>query len=340
MPASFADRLQRIRYHGLRLAGEGARIALGAGAAGAYRMTGRPEHALRRYGRLVRHVQAAREAIWPYRAMRRCLAGNPERAAAYGLDGVRPEGFLMFVGYGRSGHSLVGSLLDAHPEIVISHEVHALRFLHRGVPFDDVADAIKLNARVFHETGRSYTGYDYVVPGQWQGRYSRLRLLGDKKGNGTVRLIRRHPAVLDRLSETVPVPVTFIHVVRNPFDNIATKARRTNTSPAFAARSYFANAEAIAAMKARADIRVVDVYLDDLVAAPKDTLRRLLGELGIENIDEAYLDACAAIVFERPSRTGADLAWDETLVAEVRKRMAGYPFLRRFLKAPADEGAA
>ena len=30
--------------------------------------------------------------------------------------------FVLFVGFARSGHSIVGTLLDAHPDIVIAHE--------------------------------------------------------------------------------------------------------------------------------------------------------------------------------------------------------------------------
>src|SRR3989344_1389974 len=31
--------------------------------------------------------------------------------------------FILFVGYPRSGHSLIGSIMDAHPNIIIAHEV-------------------------------------------------------------------------------------------------------------------------------------------------------------------------------------------------------------------------
>jgi hypothetical protein len=33
--------------------------------------------------------------------------------------------FVLFVGYPRSGHSLIGSIMDAHPNIIIAHEVLA-----------------------------------------------------------------------------------------------------------------------------------------------------------------------------------------------------------------------
>ncbi|PSO51862.1 MAG: hypothetical protein BRC34_14235, partial [Cyanobacteria bacterium QH_1_48_107] len=40
--------------------------------------------------------------------------------------------YCMFIGYPRSGHSLVGSLLDAHPNIIIAHELNALNFVDMG----------------------------------------------------------------------------------------------------------------------------------------------------------------------------------------------------------------
>ena len=36
------------------------------------------------------------------------------------------ETFVMFIGYPRSGHSLVGALLDAHPEVIIAREYDIL----------------------------------------------------------------------------------------------------------------------------------------------------------------------------------------------------------------------
>jgi len=49
------------------------------------------------------------------------------RSTAALFDKVRT--YVMFVGYPRSGHSLIGSLLDAHPNVVIAHEMDALQFV-------------------------------------------------------------------------------------------------------------------------------------------------------------------------------------------------------------------
>src|SRR6185503_2841686 len=40
--------------------------------------------------------------------------------------------FCTFIGYPRSGHTLIGSLLYAHPNAIIADELDALRFLQAG----------------------------------------------------------------------------------------------------------------------------------------------------------------------------------------------------------------
>src|SRR5919108_3530136 len=46
--------------------------------------------------------------------------------------------YCLFVGHGRSGHSIVGSLIDAHPEAVVSDELDAARYIARGFLRDQV----------------------------------------------------------------------------------------------------------------------------------------------------------------------------------------------------------
>ena len=40
------------------------------------------------------------------------------------IDGVKT--FVFFIGYARSGSSIVASFMDAHPHAVVSHEVGVL----------------------------------------------------------------------------------------------------------------------------------------------------------------------------------------------------------------------
>ncbi|RKQ96838.1 sulfotransferase family protein [Kushneria sinocarnis] len=321
-----AKRRERAR----QLTGE---LARGAGWAlsGGWQLL-RQDHAaaLSDAARIVRGVQPARESMQSYRLVDRLLARSGPALADWCPDAQSPARFVFFVGYSRSGHSLVGSLLDAHPAVVIAHEMHALKHFHHGHDFERVVRAIKLNAMLFDYLGREYTGYDYQVPNQYQGRYEQLTVAGDKKGNGTLRLLRRHPELIDRLDSLLPVPFEFIHVIRNPWDNIATRARRTHTSLDAAARGYFANTDLMAQLKARYPDRVRDVYLDDLIADPRRELRALLEALGCTPVSDRYLDDCASIVFQKPSRTGDQVSWPPELADEVEGYLSRHDFLRRF----------
>ena len=54
-------------------------------------------------------------------------------------------------------------------------------------------------------------------------------MIGDKKGARTSLLINRDPSSIKQLKEiakNLGVPMKFIHIVGNPFDNIATMVLR------------------------------------------------------------------------------------------------------------------
>ena len=55
-----------------------------------------------------------------------------------------------------------------------------------------------------------------------------LQVIGDKKGTATSRLLLSagNIQVLEEMQGALRVPLKFIHVIRNPFDNIATKLLR------------------------------------------------------------------------------------------------------------------
>lgn len=99
--------------------------------------------------------------------------------------------FVFFIGYARSGHSLIGAVLDAHPEIMISN-YYPRNTIDR---WDDYKRKSKgrndsLKIRLFFDihsmsqfhamAGKRASSwscvaknhrYCYNVPGQWQGTY-------------------------------------------------------------------------------------------------------------------------------------------------------------------------
>lgn len=240
----------------------------------------------------------------------------------------------MFVGYPRSGHTLVGSLVDAHPNAVIAHELDVIAFLAAGFGRLQLYDLILRNNRAFTEMGHRWAGYDYAVDGQWQGRHDEMLVLGDKKGGRSTLRRQETPALLDRLRATVGVPVRLIHVVRNPYDNIASsharKGGRGKVTPRI--ERYFQLCDGVSEIKRRTDPQdILDVRLEQLTAAPVATLRVVMDFLGLEPTEE-YLTATAAKVFTSPKRSRHSIDWserDRTRIArgiETYEHLAGYTF--------------
>lgn len=87
----------------------------------------------------------------------------------YGHRYDQVEKFCLFVGYPRSGHSIVGALLNAHKDAVISHELKVLPLIVKGLSRDDIYSQIIARANWFNLRGNK-SNYKYGVPGQWQGR--------------------------------------------------------------------------------------------------------------------------------------------------------------------------
>lgn len=240
--------------------------------------------------------------------------------------------FCLFAGYGRSGHSLVGSLLDAHPDVVVAHEANALRLVAEGMGRDTLFETLLENSRRSFARQRRQSGYSYVVDGQWQGRYRTLRVIGDKSGGRTTKLIGR--TGLERFAAEVALPLRIVHQTRNPYDLIARRSlvRRDGVPK----RTL---AEAIADFAAMADVNaelirsgrhaVVTIRHEALIADPRGELARLCGFLEVEP-DPAYLDACAAIVYESPHRTRDDVSWSAQDRRAVDAVLARHELLRGY----------
>ena len=219
------------------------------------------------------------------------------------------EHFCLFIGYARSGHTLVATLLNAHPEVVIAHELDAVRFVRHGFRRAQLFALLLQRDQHFGRMGRTWSGYQYEVPGQFQGRIERLRVLGDKRARATVLQLARQPVLLDRVRRVVKVPLRVIHVTRNPFDNIATEARRHKMSLTQATAWYEQICQAVRAVRPLFDpSELVDVTYETFASAPGPSLGGLCRFLGLE-ADPSYLEACAGIVWPSTNRTRDAVEW-------------------------------
>ncbi len=256
------------------------------------------------------------------------------RAAVGGLLARRAfselRTYCMFVGFPRSGHTLVGSLLDAHPEVTIAHELDALAFVRAGYRRGQLLWLLMARSRWFAAQGFSWQGYSYEVPGQWQGRTARPRVIGDKKAAKSTIRLRKQTHLLGDLQSRVGLSLALVNVVRNPFDNIARMALQAGRPPVEVVDRYFGLCEAVRRISAD---QVVDgfetVRLEALIAAPADVLEGLCSALGVE-AGAGYLEACSGIVFPAPQQARDRVAWPADVVKAVETRVGEFEFLEGY----------
>lgn len=252
--------------------------------------------------------------------------GIDRKMAAMAADLDEVTTFCLFIGYPRSGHSLVSSVLDAHPNALFSHRLNSLGYLKRDFDERQVFYMAVRNAQRFAASGRRLTGYQYDIPGQHQGRYERLLVVGDQEGKNTTSALAAEPSLLDRLGE-FEADVRFIHALRNPFDNISTWAMRTRRTLAATADHYFELCSANRDIRSRLDPSTVfDIHHDAFLAEPAEHLERLCHFVGLD-ADASYIADCRAIMYASPNRSRDHAPWTSELIEGVEKRIAEYDFL-------------
>lgn len=238
--------------------------------------------------------------------------------------------YCTFVGYPKSGHSLIGSLLDAHPDIVIAHEQDALRCVKLGFPAETIYGLLINNSQQFALGGRVWNSYVYSVPGQWNGRVRKLRVIGDKKGGGTTKLLKRYPQLLDRLMQTIPLQHKFIHVMRNPFDSISTLSKIDLRGQERLIRHFSRKWEIVSQLKQNLPPRDwFDIRHEQFIGDPKTWLKKLCLFLGQE-VPGDYLEDCAAIVKPVPHKSRLETQWPLESIRQVEENMKQYSFLEGY----------
>lgn len=248
------------------------------------------------------------------------------------------ETYCTFIGYSRSGHSLVAALLDAHPNIVMAHELRALKYIKHAFDRNALYYLLYQGTRVRGHSWQRKGGYTYDVPNQWQGAFKDLKVIGNKHGEFTIRYLAANSNLLPKLQKVVGVPVKFIHVVRNPFDNIATIAIRTAGEKGKEVHSeiensiehYFWICQAVLKVKAMVEVAdVFDLRHEDFVKEPQEQLRQLCLWLDVEPSSN-YLADCKKIVFESPRKSRHKIQWTDELKQQVQNKIATVPFLEGY----------
>jgi hypothetical protein len=273
-------------------------------------------------------------------------------------DGVHPQTLVMFFGYRRSGHSLVGSLLDAHPDAAIANEFNAMNAYYSGTGRSELFRELVSVSTAYKLVGRCQAGYEFKVPGASAHAFAagQLKVVGDKLGGGSSdkHLSKKE---LAKFQKFIGVNVSLIHVVRDPLDIIASNFAVSYTQKRWKLQhdpsqhaSLAANPTHVEAqgmklklnqtvdktmeeitynMKARSWIqsgelpgyRWIDVPIEAFSQSPQPQLERLCQFVGLDATKDSYLERAASIVRSEMHASRDELVWPTETYNRIQKEL-------------------
>ncbi|WP_299652297.1 sulfotransferase [uncultured Jannaschia sp.] len=268
--------------------------------------------------------------------------------------------FVQFAGWPRSGHSLVGALIDAHPHAAIAHELDTMGLFRKGIPADRLPALCLANAAAFTAAGRHWNGFCYAVPGASHGPAKTLHVVGDKKGDWATRWSAEDPALVSRLACQSRLDCRWILVTRHPLDNISTMSLRrgraydklrisgeqdmgtaiqsaqqdgriaAEVNDAMIA-DYCALAASVAAMKTQMPSeKWFEITYETFTERPHESLERLAAFLSLDP-DPAWRDRAAALVKSDRNKSRHKLSWRDDQRERVAEVIAGHGFLSAYM---------
>ena len=282
------------------------------------------------------------------------------------VEGV--EKFLFFIGWPRSGHTIIAVMLDAHPNIIIGRrfllfwDVHpanrklldkknvdSKEYLFNELYYNSALS----NSREFLSAD-ARAGYDFQMKGTCQGRFTQLQVIGVKEGGWISTAYSQNPKRTQQyyhaLVNVTQIPARVLFVIRNPYDMIATALRWScgdhcdrnlkieaskdhpyNDSVGLMreARKVFQLTEATQSMIKRCDLNVLQIYNEDFIEDPKHVIQQICSFLEVE-CSEEFLKQCQDKVSKSLSRSRSTVVWSEDALRLVEKEIKKYQFFHRY----------
>jgi len=238
--------------------------------------------------------------------------------------------FLLFLGRGRSGSSLCGALINSHPNAVVAHQKEFIDFHYEN------------ELELYNYFLETIDDRRYIWPPhrksdwEWIKQYKVLKVIGTKR-QGTLVRNPRDMGRFYKLKKTLSIPIKFINIYRNPFDNIATMYNQSqrpkpvklgkNMKNIDRAISYYFGG--IKMTDALAGEDVLNVKHENLVQNVREVVTEIFDFLELPLIED-HLVYCESIVWSNPRKTRDSVNWTEKEKNRVIKLKNQYDFLKDY----------
>jgi len=239
------------------------------------------------------------------------------------------ETFCLIIGNARSGSTILGSAIDAHPNAIIANETKASNDFWRGLNKETILQEVVDNATQNHKNSRPSEDYKYQI-GEAPTTKKMVRVYGDKIWNPATLLLHGDYSLIPRLSNTLRANIFLIASIRNPFDTVATMHKRSHAPIADRIRWYFMHCDAICAIEARSPkASFMLCHHEMLIANPNEQLLRICEALNLSP-DKKYLESISKFLFKSPSKSSNQIDWAAKDIEHILIRMEDFSFLKTY----------
>ena len=259
---------------------------------------------------------------------------------------------VLSIGFPRSGSSIMGFLLTAHPNIVMADEgklkllldkniellnrpneiiyyflrMDRSRYLSWKISFDE--DKMEHNRRG-HTRAKRYVN----VSSQYQGRFKKLHVIGNKNRGRDVNFLA-NTSLLKHLRsklEDNKISLKFIFNIRDLYDIVAADFEGRGSNDLLDIDLSIKDIAELCEnnQKILEQIDSSDVFIcknEDLIANPKLQITKLCDFLKV-SASADYINACASRVINKPTNSRFKIDWSDQHKEKINSLIKKYDFL-------------
>ena len=273
---------------------------------------------------------------------------------------------LIFAGHQRSCHSIVGSIIDAHPNVIMAPKFNPfVKYVNSSeeLPakeklFQYFYDAAQRSMRANGIRNKDSKGYTLTVDGLYQGMFKdKVDVIGSIGANS--KIYSQNPeefhTLFNIMHKEVGVPIYVIRVIRNPYDIIATASlyeyydhpevldlKKQQSEGKLKSRvhvdeqlerfsgHYFRLLNGSEGVISLGDHHF-DISCEGLIDNPKQMIMDICDFLQLE-CSEDYVTKCAAKVFPSKSTTRKIVEWPSDILEYIETSAKEFPYLKEYIK--------
>lgn len=253
------------------------------------------------------------------------------------------EKLLLFIGSPRTGSTLLGQIINYHPQCLISTESRfATSVIIQGASYEE---AIKKIVEMAHEqfvTGLEKAPHFSKTIDRYQPKWlpfeslsrdvdfakGTIKVVGDKKAGGTTEAFIAKPEAMLGLLASHP-NIHLIQIIRNPV-NAALSLMKSHKVESFkdACKEIVEKTHAAVTLGNMVSNPYLSIYYEDLLANPTKEIKKILSWLNVED-NASWLDKIGKKV--NKSKMEAELPQYRQIATELIQKSGSEEEFKRYL---------